>query len=107
MKIETLAVISIAAGFGILICLSLFLYHKLSYAITQLKKDVIRHADNTIAQVDALLAIYCDIRPYHGFPPTRGWAASPDFLRHLSQFVSTKNPEMDHSNRNPCTTQGN
>ncbi len=93
METKELAAISIAVGFGLLICLSLFLYHKLSSAIARLKKDVIRHADNTIAQVDALLAIYCDIRPDHGFPPTRGWAASPDFLRHLSQFISTKSPK--------------
>ncbi|MFC1684786.1 class I SAM-dependent methyltransferase [Pseudomonadota bacterium] len=69
------------------------IYHKLSTMIDRQSKQALKLSDNTIAQIEALLSLYAEVNPTHGFPPTRGWAASPDFLRLLTQFVNENNPK--------------
>lgn len=69
------------------------MYHKLSLAIDRLGKQSTKQANNVITQIEALLALYAEIRPSHGLPPTRGWAASPDFLRLLTKFVLESHPK--------------
>lgn len=71
-----------------------WLYHKLSGALDRLDKRSAPQADNVIAQVEALLALYAELRPGHGLPPMRGWAASPDFLRVLTQLVGERRPSV-------------
>ena len=46
------------------------------------------------AQVEALLALYHEIRPEVAFPATRSWVASPDLLRHLYDRVRTDRPRL-------------
>lgn len=62
-------------------------YHKLSTAIANRRLEAAQIADNTFRQTEALLALYRDLDPPRGLPPTRGWAASPDFLRVLSVLI--------------------
>ncbi|MGH8793955.1 MAG: class I SAM-dependent methyltransferase [Stackebrandtia sp.] len=41
----------------------------------------------TFSQVDALTALYYDLKPRQALPATAGWAASPDLLRFLYDTV--------------------
>lgn len=68
------------------------MYQKLSLAIDRLAKQSSKQSDNVISQIEALLALYAEVRPEHGLPPTRGWAASPDFLRILIQIFTEEYP---------------
>ena len=56
------------------------MYHRLSRSIDVLSKKLPETADNTIAQIEALLSLQTQLSLRHALPPTRGWAASPDFL---------------------------
>ncbi len=93
MTVETIILLCAVAVVGS-VCLVLYLmYHKLSLAIDRLGKQSTRQTDNVITQIEALLALYAEVRPTHGLPPTRGWAASPDFLRLLTKFVLESRPQ--------------
>ena len=43
--------------------------------------------DNSISQLEDLLALYLLIRPRRDLPKLRGWAASPDFLRKCIELL--------------------
>jgi predicted O-methyltransferase YrrM len=45
-------------------------------------------------QIEALAALYLDIQPRIGLPPTRFWAASPDLLRTLHELVRERSPRL-------------
>jgi len=49
---------------------------------------------NEFRQIEALLALYADIKPELGLPATRGWAGSPDFLNALAAHVIAESPEI-------------
>jgi hypothetical protein len=67
-----------------LVCVPLYLiYRKLSAGIDRLAKQLPKECGNLFAQVEALTAIYRELNLKHALPPTRGWAASPDFLRNI------------------------
>jgi predicted O-methyltransferase YrrM len=44
-------------------------------------------------QVEALFSIFCATRPEFPLPATRGWAASPDFLKEIAQLVLERRPD--------------
>ena len=46
------------------------------------------------AQIEALAALYHDLRPDRAFPATRSWVASPDLLRHLYETVREHRPTV-------------
>ena len=83
LEIIVLSGVLLVGGLYVVVYL---MYHKLSLAISRLAKQTNKQADNVISQIEALLALYAEIRPAHGLPPTRGWAASPDFLRLLTKY---------------------
>lgn len=92
MTVETIILLCTVAVVGS-VCLVLYLmYHKLSLTIDRLGKQSTRQTDNVISQIEALLALYAEIRPTHGLPPTRGWAASPDFLHNLVMHTLSDRP---------------
>lgn len=43
-------------------------------------------------QIEALHGLYVDLGLQKSLPPTRGWAASPDFLRELAQHALQEKP---------------
>lgn len=51
-----------------------------------------RHDD--FAQLEALAALYWDMRPANSLPRTRSWAASPDLLRYLHDLVRMTKPDL-------------
>lgn len=70
-----------------------WLYHKLSGAVDRLSKRISTQNNNLFAQIEALLALYAEIKPVYGLPSTRNWAASPDFLRLLVRLVNENTPK--------------
>ncbi len=76
----------------ILIAMIAVIYHKLSKAVQQLRKDTARSSDNTITQIESLMAVYAKLQWQPGVPKSRGWAASPDFLTVLIGLVDSRRP---------------
>lgn len=70
------------------------LYKKITTCIDISGKNTRLHLDNALSQIEALLAIYVDLKPSHALPATRGWAASPDFLRLLTKYVLEDKPSL-------------
>lgn len=68
------------------------LYHKLSGAIVRLERQLARQQAGNLSQIEALLSLYAELRPTGGLPATRGWAASPDFLRLLCEQLAELHP---------------
>jgi predicted O-methyltransferase YrrM len=50
-------------------------------------------SDNLFTQIETLLALDKDLGLPAGLPPTRGWAGSPDFLRHLHRIATRLRPQ--------------
>ena len=48
--------------------------------------------DNLFSQIEALTAIQQDLALSVSLPATRGWAASPDFLRHIARTAADTLP---------------
>jgi predicted O-methyltransferase YrrM len=48
--------------------------------------------NNLFAQIEALAAIHQDLGLSTSLPATRGWAASPDFLRHIARTATDTLP---------------
>ena len=69
-------------------------HEKLSRQEVMLRREASVLADNTVTQVECLLALYADLQPARGFPRTRGWAASPDFLHALAGVVEARKPKV-------------
>jgi predicted O-methyltransferase YrrM len=69
------------------------MYRKLSRQAVMLRHEATLLADNTVTQVECLLALYADLKPARGLPRTRGWAASPDFLHALAAAVDARKPQ--------------
>lgn len=78
------------------ICLQLYSLHKsrrIHLKLFSLQNDVAQTTDNTIRQLECLQALYHDLRFAASLPPTRGWAASPDFLLHIARHARSAKPE--------------
>jgi len=86
----TAAVTSVA--FGLLIAALAIVYHKLSSAIERLRQQLPKSSGNVIKQIEALLALQKQLGLRNPLPQTRGWAASPDFLRTLMQHALSARP---------------
>ena len=94
MTFEALVLLLLIGLFAIIAGGFATLYHKLSLAIDRLSKQSTHDADNVITQTEALLSLYAELSPRYGFPQTRGWAASPDFLRTVSRAVAQERPAV-------------
>ncbi|TQF00122.1 MAG: class I SAM-dependent methyltransferase [Spiribacter salinus] len=58
-----------------------------------MRAELRRSAAWEFRQVEDLYALYSRLRPRHPLPNTRGWAASPDFLRIVMDEVLEKSPK--------------
>jgi predicted O-methyltransferase YrrM len=54
------------------------------------------HSDNAglFRQLEALQALYAELRLTRSLPATRGWAASPDFLLELARHALSEQPKV-------------
>lgn len=64
------------------------------FAISECKSAINNLDVNPFRQAEALLGLYKDLNLQAGLPPTRGWAASPDFLRILAGLVAERKPQV-------------
>lgn len=71
--------------------LSVF-YHKISLGIDKIGKKLPIESSNIIAQIEALTSLQIELKLSHALPPTRGWAASPDFLNNLVSHTLKTRP---------------
>lgn len=52
-----------------------------------------QNLDDLFHQIEALHGLYIDLELKKSLPPTRGWAASPDFLQQIAQHALEKKPK--------------
>ncbi len=50
--------------------------------------------ENHYRQIEALFSIFSNIKPNYPLPDTRGWAASPDFLKKLLEVIYCEKPKF-------------
>jgi len=69
-------------------------YFKLSAQIKGRRAEILDAQANLFRQSEALLFLYSELRPRYGLPETRGWAASPDFLRKVCEVFAAHEPKL-------------
>jgi predicted O-methyltransferase YrrM len=72
-----------------------FIAHKarrIHRLLFDLRLGLDRVSADVFRQVESLQALYLDLRLTRSLPPTRGWAASPDFLAVLMRHVRRGRP---------------
>jgi predicted O-methyltransferase YrrM len=84
----------VLAAIGTMAVLLVVVYHKLSLGIDRLAKEMPKAGSNVIAQIEALAALRTELKLDHSLPRTRGWAASPDFLRDLMMHTLARQPRQ-------------
>jgi predicted O-methyltransferase YrrM len=67
---------------------------KLVKASERESKHVSTESKRLFRQLEALAALYTDVKPDISLPPTRGWAASPDLLVYLYGVVRQRRPKL-------------
>jgi predicted O-methyltransferase YrrM len=90
-----LAAVSIIALSTILV--SLYTLHKVRRVHIKLFDLAVafeKKGDQLFRQVEALGGLYLDLQFARALPPTRGWAASPDFLSILARHAREQRPEL-------------
>lgn len=93
MAIDTLSFIAATFSFLTLGAVAIA-YHKLSGMAQSIRSESRAYADNTIAQVEGLMALYARVAGLPTLPRSRGWAASPDMLHNLVQLVQAHQPRV-------------
>jgi predicted O-methyltransferase YrrM len=93
----------IALLFGVVICEKYFLGSYLiailailsfSIAVFINIKNLPSYLENHFRQTESLLSLYFTVKPDYPMPNTRGFAASPDLLKKISEAVLEKKPEL-------------
>lgn len=85
-----------SAGTLTLLVLALYMLHKLRLVHILLHdvRDQSRHdSAGLFRQMEALQGLYVELDLKHSLPPTRGWAASPDFLLELARHARSTQPK--------------
>ncbi len=75
---------------------SIYSLHKLRAVhllLHQTRDDARTDAANTFQQLEALQGLYLELGLKRSLPPTRGWAASPDFLLLLARHALNAKPK--------------
>ena len=75
------------------LCLAVVLFTQME--LVGLLRDQLNHEllDN-FRQVEALFSLFASLRPDLPLPDTRDWAASPDFLKKLTELILRQEAEM-------------
>ncbi|PLW81520.1 class I SAM-dependent methyltransferase [Kineobactrum sediminis] len=93
MHTGTMLIMQLLALAALYLLIAAWIYHKLSSLIDSSSKKTNLSIANIYSQIEALLGLYVEVKPTHGFPPMRGWAASPDFLYHLVRHIQDTSPK--------------
>lgn len=76
---------------------ALYVLHKvrrIHIMLYQMQNRSRQDLDDLFHQVEALHGLYVDLGLEKSLPPTRGWAASPDFLQQIAQHAVEKKPKV-------------
>lgn len=73
----------------LLVAITLYKVWRVHLMLYSLEQKTSVCLDNHFAQLEALFALYYELRPTNGFQATRGWAASPDFLLSVARRART------------------
>ncbi|WP_341676055.1 class I SAM-dependent methyltransferase [Niveibacterium sp. SC-1] len=96
LSLTSVLLSALLAGLALVVLLQLYTLRKLRRVdrhLWNLCNELPETRANEFRQIEALLALYADLKPQLGLPPTRGWAGSPDFLRTLAAHVIRESPE--------------
>ncbi len=69
-------------------------YRRISKLITDLGLSLKKQNENNYNQIESLLSIFFCVNPESLFPNTRGWSASPDFLKKLIEVIYKEKPSI-------------
>lgn len=92
MTVHSLLMMMAAA---VLLAAVFAVWHRLQQVQRQLQladDRSIAHHHALFQQLEALQGLYAELAFEHSLPPTRGWAASPDFLLALARHVGGARP---------------
>lgn len=92
MEFPGITLSSAAAVVCVLLAALVVMYDKLSSAIARQGQQARAIADNVFGQIEALMALQTELKFEHALPPTRSWAASPDFLRNVMLHARGQRP---------------
>lgn len=73
--------------------IQLFIFYKIKWVLSEFH-SIKSYGDNLFRQNECLIGIYKELDFKKSLPLTRGWAGSPDFLWHLSQYVLSLKPKV-------------
>lgn len=81
----------------LLLFVSLYILHKLRLVhllLHDVRDRTSRDSAVLFRQMEALQGLYVELDLKHSLPPTRGWAASPDFLLELARHARSARPRV-------------
>jgi len=65
-----------------------------THLFQETESNINHYSNNNYRQLEAYLSLCLFLRPRLPLPPTRGWAASPDFLLELATSILTRKPKI-------------
>lgn len=87
--------IALVALSAVALSLLAYTFHKVRrvHLMTfRLSDEINQHSNNLFRQIEALQALYAELKMSAFIPPTRGWSASPDFLLLIASYVRKQRP---------------
>jgi predicted O-methyltransferase YrrM len=94
MTIPTLALGALLALLSAAAIFKIWRVHQGLYRVEAKLSRIQREFQNLFVQGEALNGLYADLTFRKSLPPTRGWAASPDFLGVLARHVIQARPKV-------------
>lgn len=86
-----------SVAFIVVVLMLFFIAHKVRRVhlmLYQLRTAFAKDVETAFAQAEALMGLYLELGFKTGLPPTRGWAASPDFLLDVAQHALRRKPNV-------------
>jgi len=91
---ERLALSMIFALILSITTIGLIAFRKLQYSLERLNADSRQRDISTFRQMEAISGIYATVPTAMPFPPTRGYAVSPDLLAVIQRIIQSENPGL-------------
>jgi len=64
------------------------------FILFDIYRQLCDNANHHYQQIESLFSIFSVIKPHMPFPDIRGWTASPDFLKKISEIILINKPEL-------------
>lgn len=90
---NTMILLAMIVACSLLISVALILaYQRLSRTLSTIKSQITKEHRNSYLQLESFIAIQYELGLPRALPRTRGWAASPDFLRVIMEQARKTRP---------------